>query len=39
MKKSKKTSADESNWPVIKHKSDLRITRLKDLDLFTVRFY
>lgn len=32
-KKSKKT---ESNWPLIKPKSNLRVTRLKDYDLFTV---
>ncbi|XP_076906815.1 uncharacterized protein LOC143563065 [Bidens hawaiensis] len=37
VKKSKKTSTEESNWPVIKLKTDLRITRLKDLDLFTVQ--
>ncbi|XP_023754785.1 uncharacterized protein LOC111903241 [Lactuca sativa] len=33
-KKSKKT---ESNWPLIKPKSNLRVTRLKDYDLFTVQ--
>ncbi|KAD7480405.1 hypothetical protein E3N88_03541 [Mikania micrantha] len=33
----KKSKTNESNWPAIKPKSDLRITRLKDCDLFTVQ--
>ncbi|KAI3800136.1 hypothetical protein L1987_35446 [Smallanthus sonchifolius] len=33
----KKSKTIESNWPLIKPKSDLRITRIKDHDLFTVQ--
>ncbi|KAI3519527.1 hypothetical protein L1887_08723 [Cichorium endivia] len=33
----KKSKATESNWPLIKPKSNLRVTRLKDYDLFTVQ--
>ncbi|KVI10143.1 uncharacterized protein LOC112512381 [Cynara cardunculus var. scolymus] len=33
----KKSKTTETNWPVIKPKSNLRITRLKDYDLFTVQ--
>ncbi|KAJ0705475.1 putative prolyl 4-hydroxylase, alpha subunit [Helianthus annuus] len=33
----KKSKTTDSNWPHIKPKSDLRITRLKDHDLFTVQ--
>ncbi|KAL4575889.1 hypothetical protein LXL04_011976 [Taraxacum kok-saghyz] len=33
----KKSKNSESNWPHIKPKSNLRVTRLKDYDLFTVQ--
>ncbi|KAK9060916.1 hypothetical protein SSX86_018096 [Deinandra increscens subsp. villosa] len=33
----KKSKSIGSDWPTIKPKSDLRITRLKDYDLFTVK--
>ncbi|KAI3793058.1 hypothetical protein L1987_35670 [Smallanthus sonchifolius] len=33
----KKSKTIESNWPPIKPKSDLRITSIKDQDLFTVQ--
>ncbi|XP_071707821.1 uncharacterized protein [Rutidosis leptorrhynchoides] len=36
-KNGKKSKCTDSNWPLIKPKSNLRITRLKDLDLFTVQ--
>ncbi|KAJ9539699.1 hypothetical protein OSB04_026205 [Centaurea solstitialis] len=33
----KKSKTTDSNWPAIKPKSNLRINRLKDFDLFTVQ--
>ncbi|KAI3749012.1 hypothetical protein L6452_12519 [Arctium lappa] len=33
----KKSKTTETNWPLIKPKSNLRINRLKDYDLFTVQ--
>lgn len=34
----KKSTTTTSKWPIIKPKQDLRVSRLKDTDLFTVRF-
>lgn len=35
----READASKTKWPNIKPKKNLQITRLKDTDLFTVRFF
>ncbi|KAJ6889373.1 hypothetical protein NC652_030222 [Populus alba x Populus x berolinensis] len=37
-KEAENKTSSKSKWPLIKHKKNLQITRLKENDLFTVSF-
>lgn len=38
IKEAENKTSSKSKWPLIKHKKNLQITRLKENDLFTVSF-